>query len=203
MQSVYVSGIGITKFGKDRRPLAEILCQAGQEALAASEQQEVEALYIGVMNPEEFTGDSNIGAQIAEALGLTGIPALRIETASSAGAAALQAGFQAVASGYYRRVLVLGGEKMTHLSTSATTRILAEVIDKQERQCGATMPALAAMITEKYRQKFRLSQSRLENILCSVALKNHFNGTLNPFAQFQQAINREHYFASKFIASAP
>jgi acetyl-CoA acetyltransferase len=153
------------------------------------------------MNPEEFTGDSNIGAQIAEALGLTGIPALRIETASSAGAAALQAGFQAVASGYYRRVLVLGGEKMTHLSTSATTRILAEVIDKQERQCGATMPALAAMITEKYRQKFRLSQSRLENILCSVALKNHFNGTLNPFAQFQQAINREHYFASKFIAT--
>jgi hypothetical protein len=41
---------------------------------------------------------------------------------------------------------------MTHLSTSATTRILAEVIDPRERQCGATMPALAAMITQKYRQ---------------------------------------------------
>jgi acetyl-CoA C-acetyltransferase len=90
---------------------------------------------------------------------------------------------------------------MTHLSTSATTRILAEVIDKKERQCGATMPALAAMITEKYRQKFRLSQSRLENILCSVALKNHRNGSRNPLAQFQKAITRETYFASKFIAT--
>jgi acetyl-CoA acetyltransferase len=153
------------------------------------------------MNPEEFTGESNIASQIAEALGLTGIPALRIETASSAGAAALQAGFQAVASGYYRRVLVLGGEKMTHLSTSATTRILAEVIDKQERQCGATMPALAAMITEKYRQKFRLSQSRLENMLCSVALKNHLNGSRNSLAQFQKPITREAYLASKFVAT--
>ena len=201
MQSVYVGGIGMTKFGKDPRPIVEIFCQAGQEALAAFEGERVEAIYIGSMNPEEFTGESNIASQIAEALGLAGIPALRIETASSAGAAAFQAGFQAIASGYYRRVLVLGGEKMTHLSTSATTRILAEVIDKQERQCGATMPALAAMITEKYRQKFRLSQSRLENMLCSVALKNHLNGSRNSLAQFQKAITRDAYLASKFVAT--
>ena len=201
MRSVYVSGTGMTLFGKDPRPIVSIFCQAGQEALAASDTEQVEAIYIGAMNPEEFTGESNIASQIAEGLGLTGIPALRIETASSAGAAALQAGFQAIASGYYRRVLVLGGEKMTHLSTSATTRILAEVIDKQERQCGATMPALAAMITEKYRQKFRLSQSRLENMLCSVALKNHLNGSRNSLAQFQRAITRETYLASKLIAT--
>lgn len=191
----------MTRFGKDPRPIVEIFCQAAKEALAASEGDRVEAIYIGSMNPEEFTGESNIASQIAEALDLTGIPALRIETASSAGAAALQAGFQAVASGYYRRVLVLGGEKMTHLSTSATTRILAEVIDKQERQCGATMPALAAMITEKYRQKFRLSQSRLETMLCSVALKNHLNGSRNSLAQFQKPITQEAYLASKFIAT--
>ena len=201
MQSVYVAGVGMTKFGKDPRPLVEIFCQAGQEALAATGVQQVEALYIGAMNPEEFTGESNIASQIAEALGLTGVPAMRIETASSAGAAALQAGFQAIASGYYRRVLVLGGEKMTHLTTSAVTRILAEVIDKEERQCGATMPALAAMVTEKYRQKFRLSQSRLENMLCSVAVKNHSNGSHNPLAQFQKTITRKTYLASKFIAT--
>jgi acetyl-CoA acetyltransferase len=201
MQSGYVSGIGMTSFGKDLRPLVEIFCQAGQQALVGSKEQDVEAIYIGVMNPEEFTGDSNIASQIAEALGLTGTPAVRIETASSAGAAAIQAGFQAIASGYYHRVLVLGGEKMTHLSTSGVTRILAEVIDKEERQCGATMPALAAMITEKYRQRFRLSHSALEDMLCGVALKNHFNGSRNILAQFQRAITREVYLASKFIAT--
>jgi acetyl-CoA C-acetyltransferase len=165
MQPVYIAGVGMTKFGKDPRSLAEICHDAAQRALTSSDIEGIEAIYIGVMNAEEFTGDSNIASHIADALDLTGIPAVRIETASSAGAAAIQAGFQAIASSYYRRVLVLGGEKMTHLSTSATTRVLAGVIDKEERQCGATMPALAAMITEKYREKFNLSPSRLESML--------------------------------------
>src|SRR6476660_3263933 len=199
MQSVYVAGVGLTRFGKDARSLGEIFSEAAQLALADTD--EVDALYIAVMNPEEFTGDSNIASLIADAVGLTGVPATRVETASSAGAAAVFAGFQAIASGCYRRVLVLAGEKMTHLSTSATTRILAEVIDKRERQCGATMPALAAMITEKYRQKFRLSESRLENMLCAVALKNHLNGSRNSLAQFQKPITREAYLESKFIAT--
>jgi len=65
MQSVYVAGIGMTKFGKDRRSLAEICHDAAQTALTSSEIQEVDAIYIGVMNPEEFTGDSNIASHIA------------------------------------------------------------------------------------------------------------------------------------------
>jgi acetyl-CoA C-acetyltransferase len=201
MQPVYVSGIGTTKFGKDPRTLSEMFRHAAQIALGETEPREIDALYVASMNPEEFTGDSNVASLIADAMRLSGIPAMRVETASSAGAAALMAGFQAIASGYYRRVLVLAGEKMTHLSTSAVTRILAEVIDRRERQCGATMPALAAMITEKYRQKFRLSASRLSNMLCAVALKNHANGARNPMAQFQRAIDRAAYFDSKFVAT--
>ena len=34
------------------------------------------------MNPEEFKGDSNTASQITDALGMTGIPAFRVETAS-------------------------------------------------------------------------------------------------------------------------
>ncbi|HWH76935.1 MAG TPA: hypothetical protein VNT76_06165, partial [Candidatus Binatus sp.] len=201
MNPVYISGVGMTKFGKNSHSLAEICREAAEAALGESQAQTVDAVYIGAMNPEEFTGDSNIASQIVDALGLTGVPAIRVETASSAGAAAVFAGFQAIASGCYRRVLLLAGEKMTHLSTSAATRILAEVIDKRERQCGATMPALAAMITEKYRQKFRLSESRLESMLCAIALKNHLNGSKNPSAQFQNVINRATYLASKPIAT--
>lgn len=191
----------MTRFGKNSRSLTDLFCEAALAALSDSAVQEIDALYIGAMNPEEFTGDSNIASQVANALGVIGLPALRVETASSAGAAALHIAFHAVASGYYRHVMVLGGEKMTHLSTSATTRILAEVIDKQERQCGATMPALAAMITEKYRQKYRLSRSHLEKILCRVAMKNHLNGSQNPYAQFQQPISEEVYFASKLVST--
>lgn len=201
MKSVYIAGTGITRFGKDPRSLAQIAREAAHEALMEARLDRVDALYVGAMNPEEFTGDSNLASQIAEALGFIGAPSVRVETASSAGAAALVAGFQAIASGYWRRVLVIAGEKMTHLSTSATTRILAEVIDRRERLCGATMPALAAMITERYRRRFRLSQSRLENMLCAVAMKNHQNGVSNPHAQFQRAITKKDYAASKWVAT--
>ena len=201
MTAVYVAGVGMTKFGKSSQTVIELLCEAATRALSASLIQDVDALYIGAMNPEEFTGESNIAAQVADALGLSGLPALRVETASSAGAAALHAACQAVASGYYRHALVLGGEKMTHLSTSAATRILAEVIEQQERQCGATMPALAAMITERYRKRYRLSHSELERILSLVAMKNHLNGSLNPFAQFQKPITAETYLSSKLVST--
>jgi len=201
MVTVYISGVGMTKFGKSSHTLVELLCEAGSKALSSLGVQEVDALYLGVMNSEEFTGDSNIAAMVSNTLGLTGVPALRVETASSAGAAAFLAGFQAIASGYYRSVLVLGGEKMTHLTTSLTTKILAEVIDRQERFCGATMPALAAMITEYYRKKHRLSHSRLNRMLCRIAVKNHLNGSHNPYAQFQQPLTEERYFASKYVAT--
>jgi len=201
MQTVYLAGVGMTKFGKSTSTLTELLCQAATDAIASSQIPAVEAVFIGAMNCEEFTGAGNIAAATVEALGLAGVPALRVETASSAGAAALHTAFQAVASGYYRHVLVLGGEKMTHLSTSAATRVLAEVIDYQERLCGATMPALAAMITESYRKKYRLSPSRLHNILCRIALKNHLNGSYNANAQFRKAISEKDYFASKWVAT--
>ncbi|MBI2358891.1 MAG: thiolase family protein [Deltaproteobacteria bacterium] len=200
MAEVYVAGVGMTKFGRSSEALTELFCTAAERALESSP-VEVEAIYIGVMNPEEFTGESNIASQITDALGMTGVPALRVETASSAGAAAVLAAFHAVASGYYRNVLVLGGEKMTHLSTSATTRILAEVIDREERRSGATMPALAAMIAETYRKRYRLSRSRFERILCAVAMKNHRNGAANPHAQFQSPITEKAYFSSKLVAT--
>ena len=201
MQPVYVAGVGMTKFGKSSSSLTGLLCQAATDALTSSPVDSIEAVFVGAMNPEEFTGSGNIASETAEALGLAGIPAVRVETASSAGAAAFHAGFQAIASGYYRHVLVLGGEKMTHLSTSAATRILAEVIDKEERLCGATMPALAAMITESYRKKYRLSRARLESILCKIAIKNHLNGCHNANAQFRKPISEKTYLTSKWVAT--
>jgi acetyl-CoA acetyltransferase len=200
MIPVYIAGTGMTQFGKSRSTLLELMCEAAARALSATKIGGVDAIYISVMNPEEFTGDGNLASHVGEALNMTGIPALRVETASSGGAAAFHAAFQGIASGYYRHVLVLGGEKMTHLSTSATTRILAEVIDAQERQC-ATMPALAAMVTEKYRRKYHIAPPRLERILCAVAMKNHLNGSRNPHAQFREIISKEKYLSSKWIAT--
>jgi len=198
---VYVDGVGMVPFGKHpQRSLVSLMVEAAQQALRKSRRPEVEALFVGAMNPEEFTGEGNVAAAVADALELAGLPSIRVETASSSGAAALAAGFCAVASGAYSSVLVMAGEKMTHLPTPRVTRILAEVIEGYERNSGASMVALAAMVTQAYAHKWGVSHKKLERILCRIALKNHHNGVFNPYAQFRKEITEEQYFNSRMIS---
>jgi len=197
---VFVSGVGMTRFGGLKESLEEIMARAAALALRDAGRETVDAIYLGVMNAEEFVGDSNFAALLADTLGLTGVPSTRVETASSTGAGVFEAAFYAVASGYLKNVLVLAGEKMTHLPTPKTTRILSEVIDRSERRYGATMPALAALVAQRYRQEHRLSLQKLGEILAQVAVKNHHNGSLNPNAQFRKEISVGDYFRSQMVS---
>ncbi len=197
---VYIAGVGITRFGRSKDPLQKMMAEAASFALKKAQLERVDAIYMGVMSVEEFVGDSNFATLLADTLGLTGVPSTRVETASSTGAGAFETAFYAVASGHMKHVLVLAGEKMTHLPTAKTTRILSEVIDRSERRYGATMPALAAMIAQKYAEEFNLSALKLEDILAQVAIKNHSNGYLNPYAQFRKTITKDDYLKSQMVS---
>jgi acetyl-CoA C-acetyltransferase len=197
---VYISGVGMTKFGRSKDSLEKMMAEAASSALNEAQLERVDAIYMGVMNVEEFVGDSNFATLLADTLGMTGIPSTRVETASSTGAGAFETAFYAVASGHMKYVLALAGEKMTHLPTAKTTRILSEVIDRSERRYGATMPALAAMIAQKYAREFNLSPLKLEDILAQVAIKNHSNGYFNPYAQFRKIITKEDYLKSQMVS---
>jgi acetyl-CoA C-acetyltransferase len=197
---VFISGAALTRFGKREASLESMMIEAAEAALTQADLEAVDAVYLGVMDPGEFTGDSNLAAVLTDQLGLPGTPASRVETASSTGAAVLESAFYAVASGYVQNALVVAGEKMTHLPTSETTRILARVIDRVERSYGATMPALAAMIARRYAHESDLDEDTLTRALGAVAIKNHAGGALNPYAQFQKAIDIDKYLASRLVA---
>ena len=197
---IYISGAGMTHFGKSQDSLEELMAEAARLALKDARIRRVDAIYLGVMNVEEFVGDSNFATLLADVLDLTGTPSTRVETASSTGAGVFETAFYAVASGHMKNVLVLAGEKMTHLPTAKTTRILSEVIDRSERRYGTTMPALAAMIAQKYATDFHLSPQKLEDILARVAMKNHLNGSFNPRAQFQKRIEKGDYLKSHMVS---
>jgi acetyl-CoA C-acetyltransferase len=198
---LYISGVGMTPFGRSARSLINLTTGAGRDALVDAGVDQVDAVYVGMMNPEAFTGEGNLAVIVADALGLEGVPAVRIETASSTGATAFHQACLAIASGQARRVLVVAGEKMTHLPTARTTAILAEVIDHYERGCGATMPALAALLTRCYMARHGLDPAEMERVLAAVAVKNHANGALNPRAQFRKAITEADYRAARWVAT--
>jgi len=196
MQSVFVAGAGMTRIGRRSEPLRELMAEAGRVALADAGVETPDAIVVATMNPEEFVGDGNFASHVATHLGYAGVPALRIETATSSGAAAVYAGFAQIAAGLRRTVLVVGGEKMTHLATPRVSEIIGRSIDPYERTYGATMPALAGLVTRALmtRQGVTLRE------ISQVAVKNHAHATRNPFAHFQQAVTIEDVLESRIVA---
>jgi hypothetical protein len=96
----------------------------------------------------------------------------------------------------FRKVLVVGGEKMTHLATPKVSEIIGRSIDPYERTYGATMPALAGMVSRALMARQGVSLREIPQ----VAVKNHANGARNPLAHFQQAVTIEEVLESRMVA---
>ncbi|MGH7320988.1 MAG: thiolase C-terminal domain-containing protein, partial [Candidatus Rokuibacteriota bacterium] len=154
------------------------------------------ALVVSAMNPEEFIGEGNFASHAATYLGLARTPSLRAETATSSGAAALFTAFTAVVAGVYRSVLVVGGEKMTHLPTPRVSELISRSIDPYERSYGATMPALAGLVTRAWMGR---TGATLKEVSL-VAVKNHANAARNPWAHFQEPVALETVMSSRLVA---
>src|ERR687891_428640 len=108
----------------------------------------------------------------------------------------LMAGVAQVAANLHRTVLVVGGEKMTHLPTPRVSEIIGRSIDPTERAYGATMPALAGLVSRALMSRHGVSAREI----AQVAVKNHANATRNPLAHFQQALTVEQVLESRMVA---
>jgi acetyl-CoA C-acetyltransferase len=193
---VWIAGAGMTRFGRRDENLPDLMAEAALAALTDAGIERPDALVVAAMNPEEFTGEGNYGSLIATRLGLSLVPALRVETATSSGVAAVYAAFASVAAGLHRSVLVVGGEKMTHLPTPRVSEIIGRSIDPHEKSYGTTMPALAGLVTRAamHRRGFTLRE------ISQVAVKNHAHGARNPYAHFQEPVKLEAVMESRLVA---
>src|SRR5437762_14185321 len=140
MRDVWVAGAGRTRIGRRAESLSVLMAEAAHAALGDAGLERPDAIVAAAMNPEEFVGDGNFASSTATHMGFAETPAMRIETATSSGAAALYAGFAQIAAGMRHAVLVVGGEKMTHLDTPRVSALSGRSIDPYERSYGATMP---------------------------------------------------------------
>src|SRR5436309_12731508 len=119
-----MAGAGMTRVGRGDESLPDLIAEAGAAALRDAVREPPDALVVAAMNPEEFTGAGNYGSLINTHLGLSHVPALRVETATSSGVAAVYSAFAAIASGLHKTVLVVGGEKMSHVPTPRVSEII-------------------------------------------------------------------------------
>jgi len=196
MENVWVAGAGMTRIGRRAEPLQDLMADAALSALAMAGLERPDAVVIATMNPEEFVGDGNFASNVSSYMGFADVPSIRIETATSSGAAAFHVGFVEVAAGQRRSVLVVGGEKMTHLPTPKVSELIGRSIDSYERSYGATMPALAGLVTRALMAR----QSTILREMSQVSVKNHANGARNPYAHFQELVTLEQVMQSRMVA---
>jgi acetyl-CoA C-acetyltransferase len=188
MREVYVAGIGITSFGRLEYPLSEIAAYPAMIALRDAGLSSVDHLYIANMGGGRVNHQTGLASAVIDTLSLTPAGAETIENGPASGASAIKAGFMAVASGVHDVVMIIGAERMREVNNLEATDFVATLTHPiAEYIYGVTLPSLAGMFTRLYMEKYGVTDRHL----AMVAVKNHANALLNPFAHLQQPVTIE------------
>ncbi|HZD24482.1 MAG TPA: thiolase family protein [Acidimicrobiia bacterium] len=187
---VFVIGVGMTQFGKHpTRSAADLGAEAVRAAIgdAGLDPRRIEAAYCGHVYQGMVTGQ-----RVLAAVGLAGIPLANVENACSSGATAIREGYLAIRAEEHDVVLAVGTEQLTARFAGALTPDPTD----PEAAVGATMPAVYAMRARRYMEEFGMTPQEM----ALIPVKNKYNASLNPLAQFRTPVTVEDVLASRMIA---
>ncbi|HYA58533.1 MAG TPA: thiolase family protein [Thermoplasmata archaeon] len=152
--SVHVASVGMGRFGKRPEGLIDLAAEAGEAALDGVGRKPIDLLVVGSMFSHGPYGPEALLPRLAGRLSLESANGLRIDGASATGALAFHAAVLALESNRFDRALVIAAEKMTDRSTADNTRDLATSLHTSEVAAGATMPLLAAIVSQRYLDRY-------------------------------------------------
>ncbi len=187
MRKVFVIGVAMTRFG--RHPETKVT-ELGREACkGAIDDAGVRGKDIeGAFCSHSFQGRV-AGQRVLKHLGLTGMPIINVENACSGGATSFHLAWSAIAGGFYDLVLAFGMEKMTK-------GLIPPNPDDLEGILGRTYPGRFAMMAQRHQYEYGTTKEQL----ALVSVKNHRNGSLNPYAHYQEAMSLDEILAARMVS---
>jgi acetyl-CoA acyltransferase len=217
MQKVRVVGAGMTRFGKylirDLRDLAEeAIRNAVQDANI--DLKEIEAAYVGNSVAGLITGQETIRGQVVlRKTGLLGIPIVNVENACASASTAFHMGWLAVASGLYDCVLALGVEKLSDPDKAKSLRAFNSAVDitelaEIENQLGRSSEEAKdrSLFMDLYLSMLNPDEPDSQSVggvtreqMALVSVKNHYHGSLNPYAQYREEVTFEEVLQSRTV----
>ncbi len=198
-ENVAVIGVGHSKFGtrKDVN-MAELAWESIKPALETSgvEQKDIDFFVVG------YAGlggsEAAMPSVIAEYAELSPKGSMRVEAACATGNAAIRVGYTAIKAGIADLVLVVGIEKMQESPNPTVIELIGRFGSYfwEFENFGLTFPGYYALHGTAYMMKYGAT----EEDFARVAVKNHYYGAKNPYAQFQKEITIETVLKSPYIA---
>jgi len=200
MREVVVLGVGMHPFGrfldKSLRDLAKVaIWDALKDANVPA--KDVQVAYLGNSVGGLITGQEGIRAQtILGPCGFSGIPMVNVENACASASTAFRGVWLEIASGLCDVGLAVGVEKMFLEDRARTISALISVSQLELSKLGMQFAGEAAMRCKRYMRKY----GGTKEDLALVAVKNSYNGSLNPYAYHRKAYTLEDVLSSSLIA---
>lgn len=194
--TVHVASVGMGRYGKRPEGLIDLAAEAANLALEGVGRKPIDLLVAGSMFSQGPHGREALLPRLAGRLGLESAAGFRVDSSSGTGGMAFHNAVLALETGRFDRALVVAAEKMTDRSTAEITRDLAASLHMSEVAAGATMPGLAAIVTERYLQRYGLTTA-----VCDLATVHaRAMAVANPNAHFQKAVTAAEVAASRPVA---
>ncbi|AHC52219.1 acetyl-CoA acetyltransferase [Sulfolobus acidocaldarius SUSAZ] len=199
MSNVAIVGTGHTKFGvRTDVNLQELAWEAVKQALeeANLEQKDIEMFVVG--NAGGWSSEPLSAIAIGEYCNLAPKGTMRVEAACATGSAAIRIAYQAIKSGEAKVALVIGVEQMNQSPHPVAVEMMGRAGNYfwEFENFGLTFPGYYALYATRRMAKYGMK----EEDLGSVAVKNHYYGSYNPYATFQKQIKMEDYSKSRVVA---
>ena len=194
--------------------------------MLGSRKEEIQAAWFGNSAWGVFSEQHSIKGQVALApLGIRGIPITNVENACADASTAFHEAWMAVGSGLYDVALAVGAEKLFYPEDRPKMfRTLAMGVDQDHREeqfrmwqelaTNISLPGLSseeAPVADKdksafmdiyggmarwHMQKYGTTQRQL----AIISSKNHYHGSLNPYAQYRKKMTVEEVLADKLVS---
>jgi acetyl-CoA C-acetyltransferase len=193
---VAIVGMGCVKFGENfDKSIDDMMIDAAYEAYADAgiEPKDVQAAWLGQL------WGGHTGQILAAPLKLSYIPVTHTENACATGSEALRGACYAVASGACDIALAVGVEKLKDTGYMGLPQTRPNATWSY-RLSAMTPPAGFALMATRYFAKHGFTVEQGKQLLAQIAVKNHYNGSLNPKAHFQKKITIELALKGPMIA---
>ena len=197
---VAIVGMGCTRFGELwDKSTDDLVIDAVFEACedAGVELKDIEAAWLGTV----FSGHTAVS--LAAPLSWQYKPITRVENMCATGMEALRAAAYAVASGSCDLALAVGVEKLKDTGWTGVQPI--DVVGRSTMSTSGTdlalsPPAMFSLLAQRYFHDYRIDTKTGKRLLAKIAVKNHYNGSLNPKAHFQKEITIDNVMESPIVA---
>lgn len=223
-QNAYIAGVGMTPFGKHLdRGLKDLAGEAIRMALADAglESESLQAAYMGNAASAVITGQVCVPGQVVlRAMEIGRIPVINVENACATAATAFNQACSMITAGVYDVVLACGYEKLHHADKLRTFSVFSGAVDvedfarvvqgvaddieaaglKANLEGAGTTRSLFMDLYVSWAAKHMQDYGTTREQFAAVSVKNSLHGSLNPRAQYREALSLEQVLGAREVS---